>query len=105
MNDMNGMNDLREIDDEIYEILKSADSPVYQRERLFGVMDVERKDGRILKDCKVYRTELFSDIDDSEGCYEVEYWARDYGVPNVEYEEIYLGNMSGQNLIVKERTL
>lgn len=87
-----------------YKSLNFGDFEECNLERLFGVVDVERLNETIVKDAKVYRTEKLADSNDMESCYEVEYWARDYGAPNCEYEEIYLGNMSGENLIIKERS-
>ena len=67
-------------------------------ERLMCHVDVERKTGKIIKNVGVYRIEKLADEDDIESVYEREYYAT-----TDDYEDIYLGNDKGDNVIIKER--
>lgn len=70
-------------------------------ERFMGYVDVERLNGTIEKDCKLYRHEKYADENDIESVYEMEY------VVDIERPdgtlELYVGDDKGNNITVKER--
>ena len=70
-------------------------------ERFMGYVDVERLNGDIDKDCKLYRHEKYADENDIESVYEMEY------VVDIERPdgvlELFVGDDKGNNITIKER--